>query len=406
MGLFIYKAKNKSGRFISGIIEGGSTDSVVAALQARGYFVVSVDVREKSSSSSLKESSRLIFRRIRAKDLAVFMRQLSNLTEADIPLARCLSVLIKQTESKRLKEVVKCLKSGVADGKALSEAMSGHPLVFSNLYVNMIKAGELSGTLEAVLARLADFAEKEEALKEKLKTVFIYPAAMAAVAMAVVVFLLLFVMPRFVLMFEDIGQALPLPTRVLLAGSNFLKDYWWFYLPVFFAVVLIFRQITAKEKGKEIFERLKLKIPYWGKVSRKMAVAGFLRTLSTLIKNGVPILNALSMTKETTGSRVFSIETARVYDEVKKGKSLAGALSANKEFPSMVSDLVAVGEETGRLEDSLMRVAVFYEQEVENALNRLTSLLEPAVILIMGAVVGFVVLAMLLPVFELTAVIN
>ena len=406
MKMFTYKAKNRAGRLISGIVEGDSTNSVAAALQARGYFVVSVSARGKAASLPLKENSRQVFGRVGAKEIAVFMRQLSNLTEADIPLARCLAVLIKQTENKRLKEIVRRLKSDVADGKALSEAMSGHPLAFSNLYVNMIKAGELSGTLEVVLARLADFAEKEEELKEKLKTAFIYPAAMVVVAMAVVVFLLLFVMPRFVLMFEDIGQALPLPTRLLLAGSNFLRDYWWFYLPVFFAVVLIFRQITAKEKGREFFERLKLKMPYWGKVSRKMAAAGFLRTLSTLLTNGVPVLKALDMTKETTTSRVFSIETARLHDEVKKGKSLAGALSVNKEFPSLVCDLVAVGEETGRLEDALMRVAVFYEQEVEAALKRLTSLLEPAVILVMGAVVGFVVLAMLLPVFEITAVIN
>ncbi|MCK4519046.1 MAG: type II secretion system F family protein, partial [Candidatus Omnitrophica bacterium] len=209
MGLFIYKAKDKTGRLISGTIEGTGTGSVVAALHAKGYFVVSVAAGEKPVSPSVKENSRLIFKRINANELAVFMRQLSNLTEAGIPLARCLSVLIKQTENKRLKEIVGCLKNDVADGKALSEAMAGHPLVFSNLYVNMIKAGELSGTLEAVLSRLADFAEKEEALKEKLKTVFIYPAAMAVVAMAVVIFLLLFVMPRFVLMFEDIGQALP-----------------------------------------------------------------------------------------------------------------------------------------------------------------------------------------------------
>ena len=408
MAAYTYKIKDRSGQIITGAMEADSETSVIINLQKKGYFPISVTAQKKKAGFGLsKKVSLRMFQRIRIKDIAIFTRQLSNLINSGMPLLKALNVLIRQTENKKLKAVIETFKNDVQGGSAFSDAMAKYPLVFPKLYVSMVRAGELGGILELVLARLSEFVEEEQALKNKIKSALVYPAVMVLVGAVTIFFLLTFVIPRFVMMFRNIGQTLPLPTQILISGSHFLRTYWWLYLPILLLSVFIFRQYIRREEGKMAFDRIKLKMPVFGKVIRKIIIARFARTLGTLIKNGVPILNALKMTQEIVANRIFAEEIRKIHAELKEGGNLTQLLAARcKEFPPIIADMVAIGEETGKLDDSLLNIADSYEQEVENELKGLTSLLEPAVILVMGVIVGFIVLAMLLPVFEITAVIQ
>ena len=411
MAEYSYKVKDKRGRIKTGIIKADSKTSVVAKLQRDGYYPISIIEKEshKAKTGAAILSRRIslqTFERIRNKDIVVFTRQLSNLINSRMPIVKALDVLIKQTENKRLNTVIQALKEEVQDGAAFSEALAKHPKIFSNLYTGMVRAGESGGVLDIVLTELAEFSEEEEALRNRVKSALAYPAVMVLVGGATVIFLLSFVIPRFVMMFSNINQTLPLPTRMLIFGSHSLRVYWWIYLLIVFLALLAFRQYTKREEGRIAFDRAKLDIPVFGKVFRKILIARFNRTLGTLIKSGVPILKAIKITQGVIVNRIFSVELNKIYDGLKEGKSLSQLLTQSKEFPPIIADMVAVGEKTGNLGDSLFKIATSYEEEVENELKALTSLLEPVIILIMGVIVGFIVLSMLLPVFELTAVMR
>lgn len=408
MTTFAYRARTKSGRIVADTMESDTKASIISKLQQMDYFPI--EVVEKSGKdtgfSIKKEISLQRSRRVRAKDITLFTRQLSNLINAGMPLLKALTVLARQTENGKLAEMIKDLKNEVQDGKALSDALAKHPQAFSKLYLGMIKAGEAGGVIEVILNRLADFSEQQQALKDKVKSALAYPVITSLVGVGTIIFLLTFVIPRFVTMFQDIGKTLPLPTRILIATSNILKGYWWFYLPVILLAGFIIRQYAKKDEGKMVLDRIKLNLPLLGKMLRKVAIANFTRTLGTLIKNGVPILTGLNMAKDTIGNRVIAQELVRIHNNVKDGDSLARPLARSKEFPPIVADMVAIGEETGKIEDTLVNVADFYDAEIENTVKTLTSLLEPIIILIMGVVVGFIVLAMLLPVFQISAVLK
>ena len=411
MAKYSYKAKDKKGKIKTGVIKADSKTSVVAKLQKDGYYPVSIIKKEshktKTGAAVLsRKISSQVFERIRNKDVVVFTRQLSNLINSRMSIVKALDVLIKQTENKKLNTVIQTLKQDVQDGAAFSETLTKHPKIFSNLYAGMVKAGELGGVLDIVLTKLAEFNEEEEVLKNRIKSALAYPAVMVLVGGATVIFLLSFVIPRFVVMFSNIGQTLPLPTRMLIFGSHSLRAYWWIYLLIISLTIFAFRQYTKREEGRIAIDRVKLDIPIFGKVFRKILIARFNRTLGTLVKSGVPILKAVKTTQGVIVNRIFSIELNKIYDGLKDGKSLSQLLTQSKEFPPIVADMVAVGEKTGNLGESLFKIATSYEEEVENELKALTSLLEPVIILIMGVIVGFIVLSMLLPVFELTAVMR
>ncbi|MCK4948286.1 MAG: type II secretion system F family protein [Candidatus Aureabacteria bacterium] len=406
MAAYTYKIKDRNGQIITGAMEADSEASVINNLQKKGCFPISVTEQKKKGGRLSNEVSIQIFQRIRIKDIAVFTMQLSNLINSGMPLVKALSVLVRQTENKKLKAVTESLRNDVQGGSSFSDAIAKYPLIFSRLYVSMIKAGELGGILEIVLASLSEFLEEDQALKSKIKAALVYPAVMSLVGVATVLFLMAFVIPRFVMMFQDIGRTLPLPTQILIFGSRFLRTYWWIYLPMSFLLVFVFRRYIRKDEGKAALDRIKLKMPVFGKIIRKVAIARFARTLGTLIQNGVSILNALKMTREIVANRMFAEEINKIHTELKDGGNLTQLLTKCKEFPPIVADMVAIGEETGKIDDSLLKVAGSYEREIENELKGLTSLLEPAVILFMGIIVGFIVLAMLLPVFEITSVIQ
>ncbi len=408
MATFTYRARTKSGRIVSDIIESDNRTSVISKIQQMDYFPIEVvEKGERATGFSIKKKISLSrSRRIKSKDIVLFTRQLSNLINAGMPLLKALTVLARQTENGNLAGVIRSLKSDVQDGKAFSDALAKHPQLFPKLYLGMIKAGEAGGVIEVILNRLADFSEKQQALKDRVKSALAYPVVMLLVGAGTIVFLMAFVIPRFVTMFQDIGQTLPLPTRMLITASDILKGYWWFYLPVLLLAVFIVRQYAKKDEGKMFFDRVKLKLPLLGKMLRKVAIANFTRTLGTLIENGVPILTGLTMTKDTIGNEVIARELVTIHANVKDGDSLARPLARSKEFPPIIADMVAIGEETGKIEDTLVRVADFYDAEIENTIKTLTSLLEPIVILIMGVVVGFIVLAMLLPVFQISSALR
>lgn len=401
MPRFTYRAKKGPKEEVSGSIEAENKNAALHKLTTMGYFPVSIE-QEDIERVALRKHPFLRFRKVAIRDLSIFTRQLSDLLEAGLPLVRTLSVLQKQTENRFLQSVIADLRDSVQDGNPLSASLQKHPRIFSVLYVSMVKSGETGGGLENVLLRLAEFLESQEELNTTVHRAMAYPALMAIVGTATIVVLITFVIPKIVSMFQDLNQTLPLPTVILLNISYFMRDFWWILVGGCCLVYFAFVRITRTHEGKLIIDRFKLTFPVMGQLILRAEIARLARTLSTLLNNGVPILEALSVVTNVMENETIKEDIRLAQREVREGAGLAKGLGKGSYFPAFVNNMIAVGEESGALEKALLKVAISYEREADKTVKILTSLLEPVMILTMGLIIGFIVIAMLLPIFEIS----
>ena len=345
-------------------------------------------------------------KRVSTKSLVVFTRQLSTLIAAGLPLVKALRTLYDQLEPGTLKDIIKNIAGEVESGTNFSEALSRFPRVFPEFYANMIKAGELGGMLEGILKRLSEFLDKNQRLKEKIKSALMYPAFVMLVAVLILIMLMIFVIPTFTNMFAELGGALPLPTKVLITTSEIIRRA-WFLIPVIPVIIVVsYRSLVKNINRRFVVDKIKLRIPVVGVLIQQVCVARFSRTLGTLLTSGVPILDALQTVKDTVGNEFIARSVLQVRDSIKEGESVSGPMEASKAFPPLVVKMINIGEETGQLDKMLIQIADNFEEEVDVAITGLTSLLEPLLIVFMGLVVGFIVISMFMPLFSLAKLIG
>jgi len=398
---FKYNARDQEGKSVAGVIEAISLANVLTALRAKELIIISIN--EVKSKKGLSRSSG---RRIKLDDLVVFSRQLATMVAAGIPLVQGLDILKEQVENKGFRDVVRDLGEKIEAGDSLSDALSRHPRIFSNLFVSMIRAGESSGTLDEILDRLASYLEKSASLRRKVTSALVYPIAVTVMAILISLVLVLKVIPGFKDIFTTLGADLPLPTMLLIGLSDIVRQY---FLLVSAGLVVLFLVISAYKKtpsGTLLFDRFKLQMLVFGPLFKKVSVSKFTRTLSTLVRSGVPILNALEIVGKTADNKVVEGAVDEVRSSVREGESIAEPLSRHKVFPPMVVRMISVGEETGKLEDMLSKIADFYDEQVDAAVAGLTSLIEPLIIAFLGIVIGAIVIAMFLPILRLTDVVS
>ena len=392
MPAFTYTARNAAGELKTATVEAATAQDVVAQLRRQRMTVVKVDenAKPKKISGSIK-----------MRDIVIFTRQFSTMINAGLPLVQALDILAKQTENKVLSASTRDIVFDVESGHTVADALAKHPKAFSELYVNMVAAGEAGGILDTILMRLATFMEKNDALVRKVKGAMIYPAVIMSVAVIAICVLLIFVIPVFESMFAGVGMALPLPTRVVIAASDFLRGFWWAVIAGSTAGVFLLKRYYATSGGKLTIDKLMLKMPVLGDVLRKSAVSRFTRTLGTLISSGVSILDGLEITAKTAGNRVIQDAIMQSRASIAGGDTIAAPLQKSAVFPPMVISMIAVGEQTGGLDEMLSKIADFYDEEVDAAVSGLLSLLEPIMIVFLGVVVGGMVVAMYLPIFDM-----
>lgn len=401
MPVYKYKAINDGGSSVSGIIDAETVKIASERLRKEGIYLSSISETKKGKSRSF-----IPFRGISSSELAITTRQFSALISAGLPLEASLIALSEQTEDQKLKEVITQVKDRVSEGSSLTNALKEHNNVFSDLYTNIVKAGESSGTLDIVLLRLADFLEKSASLKSRVRSALIYPLFMFLFGSGVLYFMMIYVIPRITKIFESSDKALPLITLILITVSNFLRNYYLIILILLAISAYMLVRFLRTDKGKRVVDRLTLKLPIFGKLASMVAISRFTRTMGTLIGSGIPLLNALEIGEAVMGNSVYVDALEGVRENVREGSSLARPLRDSKVFPPLVTRMVAVGEQTGEMEDMFSKIADIYDQQVETILSTLTSLLEPIMILVIGAVMGFIVFAILLPIFDLTSAIK
>ncbi len=393
---FVYTARDRSGATTEGEIEGENKAAAAAALRVRGLSVVDLD--EKSGGGIEINLDR--FKKVQAREVTVMARQLATMISSGLSLLRALYILEDQSSNPKLKSTIAAVRGDVEVGTSLSVAMGKHPRVFSDLFVSMVKAGEVGGNLEEVLERVAVQLEKDDNLKRTVKSAMVYPVMIGSFALLILVAMILFIIPIFKSMFDDLGAKLPKLTQFMIDLSNAGRSHWYLFFLGAFGLVYGFKRWKRSDGGQKVWDAFKLKIPMQiGDIVRKVAVARFTRTLGTLTASGVPILQALDITARTAGNRMVSDPMERVVERVKEGESLAGPLNTLGVFPMMVTQMVAVGEETGALDTMLHKIADFYDDEVAAKLKALTSILEPIMMIFIGGIVGTVVIAMYLPLF-------
>jgi type IV pilus assembly protein PilC len=393
MPAFAWKGKNRMGELQDGVIVSDSRDAAVITLRRNGVEVVTIKAQESKSTKS--------FGKVKAKDLAIFTRQFSVMIDAGLPLVQCLEILGSQQADKGFKKVIEAVRGDVEQGSSLQAALSKHPKAFSDLYVNMVGAGEAGGILDIILQRLSIYIEKAVKLASKVKSAMIYPVAVISIAVIVVYVIMVKVIPVFSAMYEGLGASLPFPTQVCIQLSNILVHYGWLVGLFIVAMVVALKYYYKTVGGKLQIDALTLKIPIIGDLLRKVAVARFCRTLGTLTASGVPILEGMDITARTAGNQVVSNAILKAKDAVEAGRNISAPLAETKVFPPMVTQMVGVGEATGALDAMLNKVADFYEDEVDNAVAGLTSLMEPIIIAVLGGIIGFIVVAMYMPIFSL-----
>jgi len=395
MPVFVYSARPAAGGEIqSGELDLSTKDDVLRYLNRQKMIPVSV--REKPTALNIT-----IGTGIKTRDIVIFTRQFATMINAGLPLVQSLDILSEQSENEHLKKIVQEVLYDVESGNTLADAMSKHPKVFTDLYVNMVAAGEAGGILDTILLRLATFLEKNDALVRKVKGAMVYPAVIVFVAVAAVAVLLIFVIPTFEMMFSSAGIQLPLPTRIVIALSDFLQGYWWGVIAAVIASGFIIRAIYQTEDGELAIDRLLLASPVIGNLLRKTAVARFTRTLGTLVSSGVAILDGLEITAKTAGNRVIHDAVMGSRASIAGGETISGPLKESGAFPPMVVQMINVGEQTGGLDDMLDKIADFYDDEVDTAVAALLSVLEPIMIIFLGVVVGGMIVAMYLPIFDM-----
>jgi type IV pilus assembly protein PilC len=417
MPRFHYVALDARGQESSGVIDAGSQTEAVAQLRQSGYFPKSVTDESKAPKSKAAKAPKasgarkeikinipfLERKTIKPRVLMIFTRQLATLIDAGLPLLRGLTVLAKQEPDPVLKKVISSIGDSVQAGGTFSESLSGHPKIFNKLYVNMVKAGELGGVLEIVLLRLAEFQEKAQKIKNKVVSAMFYPAIVLIIAVVIMAFLLVFIVPKFEAIFADMLGGKPLPglTQFVIATSNLLKNNIIIILGAIGGIVFLYKYLANTPKGAAAIDAFMLKAPVFGDLTRKSSISRFTRTLGTLVTSGVPILQALNITRETAGNAVIANSITRVHDSVKEGESIVVPLEASGVFPPMVISMIDVGEETGQLPDMLLKIAEVYDDEVDNAVTGITSLLEPVMIVFLAVVVGTIVIALFLPLISI-----
>ena len=403
MPVYVWKGRTTAGEIQTGELTLESQEEALAALRKRRIIISSV--REKKAE--MKFSMPKLGGGVTTRDLAIFTRQFATMINAGLPLVQCLDILSKQTEKENFRTTIAQVMRDVEAGTTLAEALGKkeHSKVFDELFVNMVEAGEAGGILDNILQRLATYIEKAEALKRKIKGAMVYPAVVMSVAVLATVFMLIFIIPPFARMFTGFGADLPLPTKIVMGLSTFLRSYWWILLGTVVVGAVAFQRYYITEKGHMQVDKLLLRVPVMGDVIRKGAVARFTRTLSTLISSGVPILNGLEITARTSGNRVIQEAIMSARASIREGETIAAPLRQSTVFPQMVVQMISVGEETGALDDMLGRIADFYDDEVDTAVDSLTSLIEPVMIVFMGGIVGGMVIAMYLPMFKLINVV-
>ena len=394
MPAFTYTARALNGDLRTATIDAPSRDEVIAQLRRQLLNVVKID--EAAQANKKKAGGKISMR-----DVVIFTRQFSTMINAGLPLVQALDILAKQSENKALKDVTRAVVFDVESGHTVADALKKHPKAFSDLYVNMVAAGEAGGILDTILMRLATFMEKNDALVRKVKGAMIYPGVITSVAGIAIVVLLVFVIPVFEKMFASVGMALPLPTRVVIGMSQFLQHYWWAVIAAIVVGVFSLKKYYATPDGKLAIDKMLLKMPVLGDVLRKSAVSRFTRTLGTLIGSGVSILDGLEITAKTAGNRVIQDAIMESRASIAGGETISAPLQKSQVFPPMVISMIAVGEQTGGLDEMLSKIADFYDEEVDAAVSNLLSMLEPIMIVFLGVVVGGMVVAMYLPIFDM-----
>jgi general secretion pathway protein F len=401
MPVFAYRAADRRGQTIDGVMEAVDARAVIERLRKEAYFPIKVAAQaERAALFSFGGSSR-----VRPRDLLALTQMLATLFEAGLPLDRALSILEELAPSPRIKTIVTDLLHSVRGGSSLSEALAKHhPRPFSRLYINMVRAGEKGGVLEVSLRRLAEFLEARAAFSDAVKSALAYPLVITTVGAAAIVFLMTFVIPRFATIFNDLGQTIPLPTQILLSVSEAVQTYWWVGATLVLGGVLAWRIWTSTPHGRARWDELVLRLPIVGALGMKIETARFARTLGTMLKSGVPVLGAMAVVGDMMSNQAVGTAVARLADGVKRGGTIAVGMQEHTTFPALAVHMVRVGEETGRLEEMLLKVADTFETDVRIEMKRVLGLLEPAIILGMGVLVAFIVVAMLLAIFSINEV--
>lgn len=399
---YAYIAKSSPYGTVESEIDAETEEDAINKLAQLGYFPVSI---EPKISHSDKERA-FYFKRISGKDVALVTRQLSTLADSTVNIIKSLNIVSSQMPNKYLKAALGDVANRIKDGESLSGALEAYPDIFPGLYTSMVRSGEAGGKLDFVLAKLADFLEKEEEFKNSLRSSLAYPAFVFAVGILTIVTLMGFVIPNLVGMFEGLGQTLPLPTRVLIAASSFLRSYWWVIVAIIFLSLFLAQRILQKPEGRMFWDRFKLKLPLFGQVVLNTEISRLMATLSLLLSSGLSIVESLGISASVVTNQALKSEIKKFEEDIITGSSLSDSFKKSKLFPGIVINIISIGEETGSLDKSLLKASNDYEREVDRTLKGLARMLEPVIILIVGVVVGFIVLSMLLPIFQINLIVK
>jgi general secretion pathway protein F len=408
MPVYEYTALDEKGNQRKGFIDAVGSAAARQKLREDGVYPTEINLaQEKKENTAANIFTMNLFQRVPAKDVAVFTRQLSTLLGAGIPLVPSLTVLVNQTKNLLFKKSLAQIREQVNEGKSLTDSMANFPRIFPQLYINMVKAGEASGTINLVLEKLADFSENQQTLNNKIRAALTYPIVMFFIGCIIVFILMTFVMPKITGIFSEMHQALPFITLALIAVSNFLKSFWWLVLLVIIAAIIAIKYLIGNTPGgKRTWDNIKLKSPLFGAINRKIAIARFSRTLATLLQSGVPLLTALGIVRNVVNNDLIGEAIEKTSKDVEEGQSLSFPLAQSGIFPPMVIEMIAVGEQTGTLEKMLNRIADSFESEAQSDIMVMTSLLEPIMIIVMALLVVFIVASILLPIFEMNRLVR
>lgn len=398
---FKFKATERTGKVSTGVIEASNQTAVIQKLKEQQLIPISVEATQNGATgASVEFDMKRLLSRIGLRDVMDFTSKLSTLVDAGVTLDRSLAISSELTENPKMREVVKDVRRKLQGGASFGDALSQHPKVFNRLYINMVRSGEAGGVLETILQRLTGFLEESEELRQEIISQSIYPILLVIVSSIVVILMVTFVLPKFTTIFESMGADIPLPTKILVNTTNFLKTSWYFFVAAIIIGIAFFRKYIDSHDGRLKWDTLKLRIPMIGKLLLKIEVARFSRTLGTLVRSGVPILQALSIVKETVTNQLIANSLLSVYGKLKEGGGLSNPLSETGCFPPLAVHMIAVGEETGSFESMLLKVADTYENDVRVTIKRVMAAVEPAMIIIMGGIIGFIVFSMLIAVFS------
>jgi len=400
MQVYKWEGKTRKGEVQRGEIEAPSEEA--AKIQLRRQQIVPTSIKAKAKAGG----SRFLKQRVGTKDLVVFTRQFATMIDAGLPLVQCLEILSAQQENKTFQAILREIKEDVEAGSTFAEALKKHPKVFDDLFVNMVAAGEMGGILDTILNRLAAYIEKTVRLKKRVKGAMTYPVTVMCIAFIVIGIILIYVIPVFQQMFTSFGSDLPKPTKLVVWLSDMAKKYILYFIACVVAVVFAFRKFYQTEKGRAQVDRFLLKLPLFGPLIRKVAVAKFTRTLSTMLSSGVPILDGLDIVARTAGNKTIEAAVYRTRASISEGRTIAEPLAETKVFPSMVVQMIAVGEATGELDAMLSKIADFYDEEVDNAVAALTSMIEPLLMVFLGGAIGAMIIAMYLPIFSMAGAVT